>query len=267
MAAGGSEAREYERRNARDLAQRRPTVQVVLLMAVLGSVVFAVVELVVGELNRFWRAGFGLGHSSHSTTAASHPLLSPGLGTVLGVGIALAAAFLVGEAAWSKRKTTEAWRLGSIGEQATRRLLEPLEARGYIVLHDLRIPGSRANIDHIVVGPTGVWVIETKNWTGKVAIRGSKLLRNGRNEARCLEQAKREASAVRAALGDESPVHPILCIHGTPIDVGWFSSTRIDGVSISSGRRLRQVIEDERLTLDPDAVGKIADRLFDVFPH
>jgi len=33
-----------------------------------------------------------------------------------------------------------------------------------VVLHDRAIPGSRANIDHIGIGPTGVWVIDTKRY-------------------------------------------------------------------------------------------------------
>jgi len=31
-----------------------------------------------------------------------------------------------------------------------------------IVLHDLQVPGSEARIDHVVVAPTGIWVIDAK---------------------------------------------------------------------------------------------------------
>jgi hypothetical protein len=41
------------------------------------------------------------------------------------------------------------------------------------VLHDCLIPGSRANIDHIAVGPTGIFTIETKNYAGTVRVRRS----------------------------------------------------------------------------------------------
>ena len=38
-------------------------------------------------------------------------------------------------------------------------------------LHDRRVPGTRGNIDHIVVGPAGVFVIDAKNYQGKIEIR------------------------------------------------------------------------------------------------
>jgi hypothetical protein len=42
-----------------------------------------------------------------------------------------------------------------------------------LALHDRRIPGSRANIDHVVVAPSGVWVIDAKLYQGKVERRTS----------------------------------------------------------------------------------------------
>ena len=48
---------------------------------------------------------------------------------------------------------TLAWRRGAAGERRTARLFAPLERRGWAVLHDLAIPGTAANIDHLVIGP------------------------------------------------------------------------------------------------------------------
>jgi hypothetical protein len=45
-------------------------------------------------------------------------------------------------------------------------LLGSLERRGWAVLHDLAIPGIQANIDHLVIGPGGVVVIDTKGPAG-----------------------------------------------------------------------------------------------------
>jgi hypothetical protein len=42
---------------------------------------------------------------------------------------------------------TLAWRRGAAGERRTARLLGPLERQGWVVLHDLAVPGSRANVD------------------------------------------------------------------------------------------------------------------------
>jgi hypothetical protein len=61
-----------------------------------------------------------------------------------------------------------AWQRGAHGEQQTARLLDRLGRDGYQVLHDLAIPGSPANIDHLVIGPSGLFVIGSKQWTGQV---------------------------------------------------------------------------------------------------
>jgi hypothetical protein len=58
------------------------------------------------------------------------------------------------------------WRRGAAGERRTARLLEPLERHGWVVLHDLSVPGSRANLDHLVIGPGGVFVIDSKQYRG-----------------------------------------------------------------------------------------------------
>jgi hypothetical protein len=60
------------------------------------------------------------------------------------------------------------WRRGVAGEQQTARLLDRLGRDGYVVLHDLAMPGSPANVDHLVIGPSGVFVIDSKQWTGNV---------------------------------------------------------------------------------------------------
>jgi Nuclease-related domain len=68
--------------------------------------------------------------------------------------VGLAAAALVG---WRLRfrpsEQVQAWRRGAVGERRTARLLDRLSCDGYVVFHDLAIPGSPANVDHLVVGP------------------------------------------------------------------------------------------------------------------
>ena len=49
-----------------------------------------------------------------------------------------------------------AWRRGAAGERRTAGLLAVLERQGWAVLHDLAVPGSRTNVDHLVIGPGGV---------------------------------------------------------------------------------------------------------------
>lgn len=64
-----------------------------------------------------------------------------------------------------------AYRKGAEGEGLTADALSDLPDT-YSVFHDLTHPSIGGNIDHIVVGPTGVFALETKNWRGMVTLSG-----------------------------------------------------------------------------------------------
>jgi Nuclease-related domain len=104
-------------------------------------------------------------------------LLAPRLGLVVG---ALAAVV----AGWGLRfkpsPEAVAWRRGAAGERRTARLLAVLERHGWAVLHDLAIPRSQANIDHLVIGPGGVFVIDSKRYRGRLQLDPSGRLWHGR---------------------------------------------------------------------------------------
>ena len=57
---------------------------------------------------------------------------------------------------------------GGVRGAAHRPPLAPLERHGWAVLHDLAVPDSAANVDHLVIGPSGVFVIDSKQWTGSI---------------------------------------------------------------------------------------------------
>src|SRR6185369_9818593 len=85
-----------------------------------------------------------------------------------------------------------AWQIGADGEVRTGRLLESLEADGFRVLHDRKIPGARsANIDHIVIGPPGIYVVETKSYKGSLQIRGDKVFVAGRRKDGWIDEVHR----------------------------------------------------------------------------
>ena len=63
-------------------------------------------------------------------------------------------------------QTTRAWEQGAIGEELLAERLKDLPS-DMRILHDRRVPGSRANIDHIVVSSAGVWVIDAKRYKDK----------------------------------------------------------------------------------------------------
>lgn len=63
------------------------------------------------------------------------------------------------------------WELGAWGEQWTAKELRPLRRRGWTVLHDrLLNPDRPQNVDHVIVGPAGVHVLDSKRWPGTVHI-------------------------------------------------------------------------------------------------
>lgn len=68
-------------------------------------------------------------------------------------------------------QSTRAWNQGAIGEERLGVRLDGLTAEGVAVLHDRRIPGIRANIDHIATASNGVWVIDAKRYKGRPTLR------------------------------------------------------------------------------------------------
>src|SRR5262245_1046625 len=71
----------------------------------------------------------------------------------------------------------------------------------YFLLNDVVLRGHPGNVDHVVIGPCGVVVIETKNFSGSVESFGNVWFANGRRCASVSRQANRNAIAVREALG------------------------------------------------------------------
>src|SRR5262249_24420469 len=61
-------------------------------------------------------------------------------------------------------RSTTAWARGARGEELLGRRLDGLADQGVLLLHDRRIPGGRANTDHIAVGAAGVFVIDAKRY-------------------------------------------------------------------------------------------------------
>lgn len=149
-----------------------------------------------------------------------------------------------------------AWRKGAEGEEAVGRTLDRL-APSARALHDRLIPRSRANIDHILVAPTGVWTIDAKNYSGKIETRrrGSELWVNGRNRSNLLGQAQRQRDVVSRALTDSGfgrvPVKPALCFLG----VEWpllFRPTAAEGVALVSPRQLPKLADGEAVLTAAD---------------
>jgi hypothetical protein len=90
------------------------------------------------------------------------------------------------------------------------------------VLHDRSASGGRANIDHLVVAPSGVYVIDTKAYTGRIQRRNKGgFMRSdlrpyvgARDRSALLEGIARQRQLVCQTVGDHVPVHPVLCFTG-----------------------------------------------------
>lgn len=97
-------------------------------------------------------------------------------------------------------KTEEwAWGRGAEGEEYVGSLLEPLREQGWTIEHDVKIGSGGANIDHVLLGPPGVVVLNTKFVGGNVWVAGPQLRINGQ-PTDFVEKAEAEAKRVREKL-------------------------------------------------------------------
>ena len=90
-----------------------------------------------------------------------------------------------------------AWIRGAEGEERVAAAFARHLHDGTVVLHDRRIPGSRANIDHIVVAPTGVWVVDPKRYKGRLRVSAplfgcETLTINGRDRSSLIDGLERQ---------------------------------------------------------------------------
>ena len=112
-----------------------------------------------------------------------------------------------------------AWVRGARGEEHVAKFLAKYLGQDVLVLHDRRVPGTRANIDHIAVAPSGVWVIDSKRYKGKVAISKplfgtARLTIAGRDKTKLVHGLAKQVALVEAAMIHVSPgvpVHGALC--------------------------------------------------------
>lgn len=83
------------------------------------------------------------------------------------------------------RAAEHAWSAGAVGEERVADALMGLEQLGWVIMHDVAWPGRpRANLDHVLIGPGGVLIVDTKNWSGTVTVDPTRGLRcNGYRNA------------------------------------------------------------------------------------
>jgi hypothetical protein len=104
------------------------------------------------------------------------------------------------------------WDSGAYGERAVAAVLSGLPS-GSRVLHDLTIPGSAGNIDHVVVTPTGIFVIDTKNYRCTLTAGDGTLWRGRYPIRKECNGVAWQASVLSDLVGHQ--VQPMLCFVGT----------------------------------------------------
>ena len=157
----------------------------------------------------------------------------------------------------------QVWAKGAAGEEENARRFEKLLAgQPTQLLHDRHLPGRRANIDHIAVGPGGVTVIDSKKLTGKVRVdwrgglfseRRFDLYVNRRRRTSWVDSVERQVETVRAVLAEEGASHVSV--------VGALCMADAEGLPLLKRLRIREILID-----GPRHVAKLIGRPGDLDP-
>jgi len=155
-------------------------------------------------------------------------------------------------------QSTRAWASGAAGERAVGAKLDGLAGDGVLALHDRRIPGTRANIDHLAIGPSGVFVIDAKRYEdAKIEIRSSggwfserveKLYVGGRDKTKLVTGLAPQVLAVYEALEDHPDladvrVQPVLAFVDAVLPV--LTTLEIAGVPLLGPRKTAKLVRRE----------------------
>lgn len=117
-------------------------------------------------------------------------------------------------------QSTTAWNTGALGEERLGGGLNRLASETVRLLHDRRMPRSKANIDHLAVTPTGVYVIDAKKYRGRPHLkidgglfrpRVERLMIGSRDCTKLVDGVLKQVDVVRGFLGPGVPVHGVLC--------------------------------------------------------
>jgi hypothetical protein len=151
-------------------------------------------------------------------------------------------------------------------QRRTRRRLALLRGRGYVALSARAIPGSDSVIDHLVIGPPGVFALDSERWDRRLPVRtaaSGRLYHGPFGQEERLEHAVWEAaqasSLLGASLGRPISVRPAMAIYGPTIPWAVASLREVD---VLAGRRLRKYFRRQARAaagprLDADQISQI----------
>lgn len=144
-------------------------------------------------------------------------------------------------------------RNGIEGEATTGQVLESLP-RSFVVLDDRQLPGSDVSIEHLVIGPTGVFAVETETCVEGITISG------GGDRSGGVEHAAQQAIAMSHVL--EQAVQPVVVVHDGA-GHGSLSSPVMSGVRLCSPSQLVTLLSDGEAVIEAHDVVSLALRASD----
>jgi hypothetical protein len=215
--------------------------------------------------------------AEHAAWARTRPLrtattMLAGLGGLLLAAVAglplpasLLAAILMSAGAWWRlrfRPSPEAlvWRRAAAGERHLARLLEPLAKQGWGVEHDLPVRGARGNLSHVVIGPPGIFAIDTRHYRGRLRLSHDGLLWHGRTfllPTLSATRSKADRLQDRIAAPDVAVV-PIVAVVGGMVPGGQATSM---GVTVVPARRLPGLLRNLPPNLTTERAREVAEQM------
>jgi Nuclease-related domain len=150
-------------------------------------------------------------------------------------------------------------------QRRSRRRLYLVRPNGYLAVHARAIPGTNSVIDHLVVGPAGVFALDSERWDRRLPVRtvasgtatGQVLYHGPFSQKDRLAHARWEAAQasglLSAELGREIRVRPAMVIYGPTIP--WAVAT-LRGVDVFSGRNLTKYFRSRNRAVKVNRTGQ-----------
>jgi len=192
------------------------------------------------------------------------------------LGLTLAVVVIIADTIYRSRRGYPGVVKMTAAQRRTRRQLRKLGRAGYRAMHARPIPESEEQIDHLVVGPTGIFAIDSEDWDKHLVVRakkGTQLWHGPFSKKDRLQhaqwEAQRAADMISGEIGQPVTVRPAMAVYGPRIP--WDVAT-IRDVDVFSGPRLRKYLrrrarqEDVRPLSDTE-IEKIYEAAGKAFPH
>ena len=159
------------------------------------------------------------------------------------------------------------WGKGAEAERAVGARLDGLEPLGFVTLYDRQVYGRGGNIDAVVVGPPGVYVVETKSRGRSVEVIQGRLEVGGHEQTDAIRQVTQQAMLVQVSVAQAMNRHrmtvvPIICIGNRSVS----GSDRAGGVLVTDVSAIARRLASEPSALSPADVLELAKLLDQALP-